>query len=181
VTVLVAGLAAGLAASAGAQDMPPMPKPGPEHAVLAQDVGTWDAVIVLAGPPGAPEMKSTGVEANTLGCGGLCLISDFKGELMPGVAFEGHGTTAYDSVAKKYVGSWVDSMSAGMATSEGTYDPATKKFTGTMTARDMSGNMAKSRTVSENPDADRRVMTMFTTMPDGKEVQTMRITYTRRK
>jgi hypothetical protein len=45
----------------------------------------------------------------------------------------------------------------------------------------MTGAMAKSRTVSESPDADHRVMTMFATLPDGKQMQTMRISYTRRK
>lgn len=179
--VCTIAIALGLGTAVHAQDMPTLPKPGPEHAILAQDVGTWDAVIDLAGPPGAPAMSSKGVEVNTMGCGGLCLISDFKGELMPGVAFSGHGTTAYDPISKKYVGSWVDSMSAGMATSESTYDPATKKVTGTMAARDMTGAMSKSRTVSESADADHRVMMMFATMPDGKEMQTMRITYTRQK
>ena len=32
--------------------------------------------------PGAPPMKSTGVETSVLGCGGLCLITDFKGEIV---------------------------------------------------------------------------------------------------
>ncbi len=180
VTVVVGCLAMGWGSAAGAQDMPPMPKPGPEHAVLAQDVGTWDAVVTLAGPPGAPAMTSKGVEVSTMGCGGLCLITDFKGEIM-GNVFQGHGTTAFDAVAKKYVGSWADSMSAGIASSEATYDAASKKLTGTMAARDMTGNMSKSRTVSEYPDADHRVMTMFMTMPDGTEMQTMTISYTRRK
>lgn len=181
VAVLVGCLAMGWSSAAGAQDMPPMPKPGPEHAVLAMDAGTWDAVVVLAGPPGAPEMKSKGVEVNTIGCGGLCLITDFKGEVMPGIAFHGHGTTVYDSVAKKYVGGWADSMSAGLASSEATYDPASKKLTGTMAARDMTGNMSKSKTTTEYTDADHRVMSMSMAMPDGTEMQTMRITYTRRK
>ena len=36
----------------------------------------------MAGPaaPGAKPTTSKGVEVNTLGCGGLCLITDFKGE-----------------------------------------------------------------------------------------------------
>ena len=180
--VCTIAIALGLGTAALAQEMPPLPKPGPEHAILAQDVGTWDAVVELvAGPPGTAPMTSKGVEVNTIGCGGLCLVTDFKGELMPGVAFTGHGTTTYDTISKKYVGSWVDSMSSGMATSEGAYDPATKKVTGTMAARDMTGAMSKSRTVSEYLDADRRAMTMFSPMPDGKEMQTMRISYTRRK
>jgi hypothetical protein len=178
---LVAGLATAMSSAAGAQDMPPMPKPGPEHAVLAMDTGTWDAVITLAGPPGAPAMTSKGVEVATIGCGGLCLITDFKGEIMPGVAFHGHGTTAYDSVAKKYVGSWSDSMSVGMATTDATYDAASKKLTGTMTARDMTGNLSTNRTTTEYTDADHRVMTMFMAMPDGTQVQAMTISYTRRK
>ena len=173
-------IALGLSTAVHAQDMP-LPKPGPEHAMLTRDAGTWDAVVELAAAPGAPPMMSKGVEVNTVGCGGLCLITDFKGEIMPGVAFDGHGTTTYDTVIKKYVGSWTDSMSAGLALSEGAYDPATKKITGTMQARDMTGAMVKSRTTSESPDADHRVMTMFMPMPDGKEMQTMRISYTRRK
>jgi hypothetical protein len=181
IAICVVGLALAVTAAAGAQDMPPMPKPGPEHALLAHDVGTWDAVIEMAGPPGAPAMSSKGVEVNIVGCGGLCLITDFKGEFMPGVAFHGHGTTAYDPVTKKYVGSWTDSMSAGLAISEGTYDPVTKRISSTMSGRDQTGAMVKSRTVGESPNPDRRVMTMFATMPDGKEIQTMRITYTRRK
>ncbi len=181
IAVYAAGIVLGLCTLVQAQGMPPMPKPGPEHAVLTQDVGTWDAVVELAGAPGAPVTTSKGVEVNTVGCGGLCVITDFKGDLMPGVAFHGHGTTTYDPVTKKYVGSWTDSMSAGLAISEGTYDPATKKVSSTMEARDMTGAMVKSRTVSEYPDADHRVMTMFAPTPDGKDMQTMRITYTRRK
>ena len=180
-TLLTVGIALGLVASARAQDMPPMPKPGPEHAVLKMDEGTWDAVVEMAAAPGATAMTSKGVEVNTLGCGGLCLITDFKGEMMPGANFHGHGTTAYDSAIKKYVGSWTDSMSPGLSLSQGTYDAATKKSASTMEGRDTSGALVKSRAVVEYSDADHRVMTMFTTMPDGKEVQTMRITYTRRK
>ena len=180
-TLFAVGIALGVATSTRAQDMPPMPKPGPEHALLKMDEGTWDAVVEISGPPGAPAMTSKGVEVNTIGCGGLCLITDFKGDMMPGVAFHGHGTTTYDPVAKKYVGSWTDSMSAGLAISEATYDPATKKLASTMEARDMSGAMVKSRGASEYMGADQRVMTMFAPTPDGKEMQTMRITYTRRK
>ena len=106
----------GVAAPAAvvAQDMIP-PKPGPEHELLKSDAGTWDAVIEMMAAPGAPPMKSTGVETSVLGCGGLCLITDFKGEMMPGQTFEGHGLAAYDAAKKKYVGSWTDSMSTGLS------------------------------------------------------------------
>lgn len=169
-----------LPAGALAQDMP-MPKPGPAHDVLKAEAGMWDAVIEIIPAPGAPAMKSSGVETNTIGCGGLCLITDFKGTMMDGVPFEGHGVATYDPAKKKYVGSWTDSMSTGLAISEGTWDPARKASEGWMEGPDMTGKVVKTRSVSEHKDANTRVMTMFTTGPDGKEVQTMKIVYTRKK
>jgi hypothetical protein len=126
-------------------------------------------------------MTSKGVEVNALGCGGMCLITDFKGELMPGMTFQGHGVTTWDAAKKKYAGSWTDSMSAGLSISQGTYDPATKKVTGSMEGPGMAGEIVKSRTVVEYNGTDSRVMTAYTPGPDGKEMQSMRITYTRRK
>ncbi len=168
-------------ARASAQQMPPMPKPGPEHEILKMDAGTWDASVEIVPGPGAPPMTSKGVEVSTIGCGGMCLITDFKGELMPGVAFQGHGVMTWDAAKKKYTGSWTDSMASGLAISSGTYDPATKKATGTMEGPGMTGEIVKSRTVVEYKGTDERVMTAYTPGPDGKETQSLRITYTRRK
>jgi len=164
-----------------AQESMPMPKPGPEHKLFQEDAGTWDATVEMFMAPGAPPMVSKAVETNTLGCGGLCLISDFKGEMAPGQAFHGHGTSAWDPAKKRYVGTWTDSMSAGIAVGESTYDPATKTVTGWMEGPDMTGKVVKSKAVSEYKDANTRVFTMYQAGPDGKEVQGMKITYTRRK
>jgi hypothetical protein len=165
---------------AQAEQMPPMPKPGPEHALLKMDEGTWDAVVEVVPGPGAQPMTSKGVEVNTVGCGGLCLISDFKGEAM-GMPFMGHGITTWDPAKKKYVGAWTDSMSTGVAIGESTYDAATKKWSGWMEAPDHTGKVVKSRSTGEMPNANTRIMTMFGPGPDGKEMQTLKITYTRRK
>ena len=167
------------AASAEARQPPPMPKPGPAHEVFKADAGTWDAVVELTPEPGAPPMTSKGVEVNTLGCGGLCLITDFKGEMMGG-EFLGHGLATWDVAKKKYIGSWSDSMSGGLAVTEGTFDPVTKRFTGTMEGPDASGNVMKTRSVVEYKEGS-RVMTAYATLPDGKEMQVLKITYKRRK
>ena len=169
-----------LSSAAAAQDMPPMPKPGPEHELLKMDEGTWDAVIEMS-PPGAPVMTSKGTETSMVGCGGLCLITDFKGEMMPGVPFQGHGVTTYDTSKKKYVGSWTDSMLAGMLMSEGTYDAATKVMTSWAEGPDPTGAVQKSKATVSYSDADHRTMTMFVKAPDGTEMQMMKISYTRRK
>ncbi len=166
--------------AATVQEMPPMPKPGPEHQIFKEDAGTWDAKVEAFMAPGAPPMVSKGVETNTLGCGGLCLVTDFKGEMMPGMAFHGHGTAAYDPAKKKYVGSWTDSMSTGLMVSESTYDAASKTMTGWMEGPDMTGKVTKMKAVVEYKNGT-RVFSMYGPGPDGKEAVTMRITYTRRK
>lgn len=160
--------------------MPPMPKPGPEHEIFKEDKGAWDAAVETFMAPGAPPMTSKGVETNTIGCGGLCLITDFKGEMGPGMTFEGHGVSAWDPAKKKYIGAWTDSMSQGLLMGESTWDPASKTFTGWMEGPDMTGKMVKTKSVVEYKGPS-RLFSMYTVGPDGKEALTMRITYTRRK
>jgi hypothetical protein len=175
---VVCGLAVALAGVAVAQEMPPLPKPGPEHVVFKEVAGTWDAKVETFMGPGEPAV-STGTEVNRVGCGGLCLISDFEGDFM-GAPFEGHGTETWDTSKKKYVGSWTDSMSQGLSLSESTYDPTTKTMTGWMEGPDMAGNLSKMKTTSTQKDADTRVMEMHSVGPDGSETLGMRITYTRK-
>ncbi len=174
------GLVVLSAAPLAAQQAPPMPKPGPEHEVLKMDVGTWDAVVEFSMAPGAPPATSKGVEVSTLGCSGLCLITDFTGEAM-GAPFQGHGVMTWDVGKKKYTGSWTDSMSTGLAITESTYDPAAKKWTGWMEGPDMTGAVMKTRNVVDVKDANNRVMTAYGTGPDGKEMQVLKITYVRKK
>ena len=162
-----------------AQQPPAPPTPGPEHKLLTADAGTWDAVVEMA-EPGKPPMKSKGVEVNTVGCGGLCLVTSFKGD-MGGMPFDGRGVTTWDPKKKKYVGSWTDSMSTGLSIGESTYDAAKKTFTGVMEGPDMTGNIMKARSVTQHTAAGTRVFTLYGPGPDGKEAQMMKITYTKRK
>lgn len=175
---LLLSLGLSLGPALAAAQAPPMPTAGPEHAVLKEDVGTWDATIEVLMPGAPPGQASKGVEVNALSCNGLCLVTDFKGEIMGG-PFQGHGVSTWDPSKKKYVGSWSDSMAAGLALTETTWDAASKTMNGTMTAPDGSGGTAKMRSTVVYT-AGKRVFSMFMTGPDGKEMPTMRITYTRR-
>ncbi len=168
-----------LAPALAAAQAPPALTAGPEHAVLKEDVGTWDASIevMMPGAPATPPAK--GVETNALSCNGLCLATDFKGEVM-GAPFEGHGVTTWDAARKKYVGGWSDSMSPGLALTESTWDAAKKTMNGTMDAPDGNGGTVRMRSTVEYT-AGKRVFSMFMTGPDGKEMPTMRITYTKRR
>jgi len=172
---------------AGAQDkpaaappgMPPMPKAGPEHEVLKADLGTWEATVESFMPGAAQPMVSKGTETNTL-VGGLWLVTDFKSEMM-GQPFQGHGVSGWDPNKKKYVGTWVDTMSTGLGLSESTYDSATKTMTGTFEGPDPSGQIMKMKSTVVMKDPDTRVFTMSGPGPDGKDMTMMRITYKRKK
>ena len=164
-----------VAAPALAQ-MPPMPQPGPEHEMLKKDVGTWDATVEMFMAPGAPPASSKGTETVTM-MGGFWQLNVFQSEMM-GQPFEGRGATGYDPVKKKYVGTWIDTMTPGYYTVEGTYDAAKKTMTAVMEGPDPTGAVTKTKATTEWKDADTRVFSMYG--PDGTSVG-MRITYKRRK
>lgn len=163
----------------GAPPMPPMVQPGPEHAVLQHDEGTWDATVEMTMAPGAPPAVSKGVETVRM-AGGLFQVTDFQSDMM-GQPFHGHGVSAWDPVKKKYVLTWIDNMSAGFTTGEATYDPAAKTMKASLAGPDLTGKVIPFREVVQWPDADTRVLTMYMTGPDGKESAAMKITYKRRK
>jgi hypothetical protein len=179
VLICAATLVRGGRAVAAQPQGPPMPKPGPEHQLFKEDEGQWDATVEIFTAPGAAPMQSKGVENNRIGCGGLCLITDFKSEMM-GQPFEGHGTTAWNPEKKKYVSSWSDSMSLGIAMGEATFDPATKTVTGWMDGPDATGKVTRMKSIGEYKSGV-RTFTMSAPGPDGKDVPAMKITYTKKK
>jgi uncharacterized protein DUF1579 len=176
---IAAALCLSLAAGAASAQAPAPPKAGPEHEVLKGDVGTWDATVESFMPGAPAPMTSKGTETNTL-MGGLWLVTEFKADMM-GTPFQGHGVTGYDPNKKKYVGTWVDTMSSGLGISEATWDAAAKTMTGTFEGPDMSGQVQKMKSVVTYKDPDTRVFTMSGPGPDGKDVKYMTITYKRRK
>jgi hypothetical protein len=162
------------------QGAPIAPKPGPEHEILKLDAGTWNGKVELVPAPGVPAINATVVETSMIGCGGTCLITDAKGsDLVPGVPFVGHGVMTWDPAKKVYVGSWADNLMNGLARTETTYDPKTKKHTGWTEGLE-EGKLTKNRVVVEYPTPTTRTMTSFATGPDGKEFQQLKISYTKK-
>jgi hypothetical protein len=164
------------AAALAVQDngMPPPAKPSPEHALLKERVGTWDAVVQMTGAP-AP---SKAVETNRM-LGQFHVLSSFQGDMM-GSPFEGQGITSWDPNKKKFISIWTDTMEPTPAVMEGTHDPKahTLTFTGEVVS---NGQRSKMREVITSKDADHATFEMYATGPDGKEAKMMQIDYTRRK
>ncbi len=176
----------GLLAVAGVATTAWSQAPAPEvtrwHKMLKDDAGVWDAEmkIWMQGPEAEP-LVTKGVERNRM-VGDYWLVSDFTADL-GGQEFTGHGQTGYDPVKKKFVGTWIDSMSASLSPMEGTYDEKTGELTMMMTSVDpVSGQEVKSKSVSKPKGQNARVFTMFMQGPDGGDtwVKSMELIYTRR-
>jgi hypothetical protein len=152
---------------------PPEVKPGPEHALLKESEGIWDATIKSMGG------ESKGMGDYKIGLNGLWLLEHFKAEF-GGMSFEGYGATSYDPAKKKYVNVWIDSMATSPMVSEGNYDKDTKTMTmvGSMPMPDGKSTKATMTTVFK--DANSKTFSLRGTGPDGKEFEMIHITYKRR-
>jgi hypothetical protein len=149
------------------------PKPGPEHEKLKRYEGKWDATVNFGG------MESKGVATYRMGLGGFWLLSEFQGDF-GGMKFEGKGTAGYDPIRKKYVSTWVDSMSPTLMVMEGDYDKDSKVYTETGEGPGPDGKLMKMKSAIEFKDDDTFVFTMNNVV-DGKDQEMMKITYKRKK
>jgi hypothetical protein len=149
-------------------------QPGPEHQKLKDMEGTWDAVMKMG------EEESKGTMVWKMDLGGLWLVSEFQGDF-GGQKFAGKGLDSYDPVKKKYVGVWVDSMSASPMVSEGTYDKDGKVLTMTGEGPGPDGKPSKYKMTTEHKDKNTLFWTLYGPGPDGKEAPMFSITYKRKK
>jgi len=155
-------------------------QPGPQHEMLKMMEGTF-TTDVTSGMPGMPEQKSTGKTVNAMVLGGRYLQQKFEGT-MDGQPFTGVGYTGYDNNKKKFVGTWMDTMSTTILNMEGTADAAGKVITMTATYDDpMTGKPTSMRTVTTVVSSDKHTFDMYMPGPDGKEFKGMTIVYTRAK
>jgi hypothetical protein len=150
------------------------PKPGPEHDMLKQLEGTWEATVNASGS------DTKGTMTWKMGLGGLWLVGDFRGE-SSGMKFQGKSLESYDPAKKKFVSLWVDSMSTAPMMMEGTYDKAKKTMTMTGEDTGHDGKKTKYKSVRQRKGEDTIVFTMCTLDNDGKEQPIATITYKRKK
>lgn len=156
------------------QQEPALPKPGPEHEMLAEMVGTWDCTVKTEG---APDSKATSVAKMELG--GLWLATEFEGEF-GGMPFQGKGLDTYDLEQKKYRSIWVDSFGTSPVLMMGDYDKATKTLTMTGEGPGPNGPATKYKSVTTHADKDHQTFKMFLVQGET-ETPMMTIEYVRRK
>ncbi len=170
--VLVAGISMTSGTSLGQEVAP---KPGPEHALLKRMAGTWDAMVRM---PGYPDC--TGTMTWKLDLNDRWLFGEFEGKFGD-IDFRGRDITGYDTNKKKYVTVWVDSMSSGLTTSSGTYDPKTRTMTCFGTTPDpATGKLIKTKDVSRVINDKKMIFEMYHQADGGQFEKMMTIEYTRK-
>ena len=147
------------------------------------DLGTWDAVLVGRGPYGRP-ITAKGVEINTRGCDGRCIVTKLKGVLGQKVVdARSSWWQPYDGIARDTrlndartgladVPYGLDQRAPGASATP----PRPARPTGPVVLAGAYG----SRTSVDHPSADQRVVTLYRQQPNGTENAVLHVTYTRR-
>lgn len=152
--------------------------PGPHHERLEYMIGEWDTVVTMTEENGA-EVRSKGRATNTWILGKRYVRNEYRGDFM-GQPFEGLGYTGYDNINKRYVSSWMDTMSTGIMYEEGQFDETARQFVmlGAFEAPD--GTKMRSRSTIRVIGKDRHTITFeHASAGDEDYTKVMEVEYTR--
>jgi hypothetical protein len=153
--------------------------PGAEHELLKYKEGNWKMKMEMWVTPGTEPTVTEGTSEMKLIMGGRYLLDTTK-STYNNMPFEGMGIVGYDKLKKKFVSVWIDNMGTGLLPGTGTYDPASKTYSYTTMAPDVTaGDYKQGRTVERIVNENEWVVEMYDTTPDGKEFVTLKGVYTR--
>jgi hypothetical protein len=150
-----------------AQDEPQFPGPEKEHHWLKQFVGQWESQSEARMAPDQPAIQCKGaMSSRTLG--EFWVVSELTGD-MGGTTMTAIQTIGYDPEKKKYVGTWVDSMTTYLWSYEGTVDDSGKVLTLEAEGPNFmaDGRMTKFRDAYEFKSKDHIVATSSMQGEDG--------------
>jgi hypothetical protein len=152
--------------------------PGAPHKQLASMAGRWHTHTKTWMEPGKAPVESEGKSELKMILSGRYLQQEFTGDMM-GTPFIGIGFTGYDNHGKKYVSTWIDSMSTGIFYFEGTADEGGRTITQYCRFDDAVRGPLKWRSVTQIVDDNTHLFEMYLTDKSDKEIKMMEITYTR--
>lgn len=154
--------------------------PSEPHKRFATLEGTWVTTSKEWMEPGKPAMESAGTADFKMLLDGRFLQQQYNGSMM-GQPYSGIGVTAYDNLRKKYVSTWMDSMSTGIFTMEGTGSADGKTITLKGQHAEPGGGMMNHRAIWRLVDANTQTFEMYGASKGKKEMKMMEITYTRKQ
>lgn len=155
--------------------------PGDGHKKLDIMVGTWTATTNMWMEPGKPPEVSQGTSVHRWVLGNRYLEQRYEGTMF-GMPFSGIGYTGFDNYKKKYLSTWMDTMSTTIMINSGTFDAAGKVLTASGKMDDPSkGKVVTIRTVTTMVNSDEMLFEMHGPGPDGKDYRIMEIRHKRKR
>lgn len=156
--------------------------PGDEHAVLNPFVGKWKVTGHFWVKPNDEPHISSGTSSIKWTLDGRMLKEEFKGNWF-GEPVEGLGYIGYDTMKKKYVSVWMDSLSTSIFHASGKYNSATKTLQQSgRFSYPVTGNADQPfREEWKIVDNDTHLYVMYVKGAKGKEFKSMELTYKRKR
>jgi len=153
--------------------------PGEPHKLFASLAGDWATKTKEWMDPDKPPVESTGSVEMKMLLGGRFLQQKYNGQ-MHGQPYTGIGITAYDNILKRYVSTWMDTMSTGIFTMEGTSSANGKTITLNGKHAEPGGGYMTHRAVWKIINDDNQEFVMYGTHHGGEEMKMLEIIYTRK-
>jgi hypothetical protein len=154
--------------------------PGEPHKMLARLEGSWTTRIKASMGPDQPWEESTGTCEQRMLLGGRYLQQEYASEMMDG-PYAGVNLIGYDNHTRKYVSTWIDSMSTAIYCFEGTADADGRTITQKCSYDDPVRGPIVWRSVSRIIDNDTMKYEMFITPEGGSEQKEMEMTVSRKR
>ncbi len=154
--------------------------PGAPHKLLAGMAGVWTTKSKGWMEPDKPPMESEGTCEQKMLLGGRYLQQEYSGDMM-GAPFSGIGIIGYDNHTKRYVSTWIDSMSTGIYFFEGEASPDGKTITQESCYDDPVKGPMTWRSITKIVDKDTMMFEMYGIDKTGRKDKMMEMTYTRKK
>jgi hypothetical protein len=154
--------------------------PSVPHKLLAKLTGSWTTRTKGWMEPDQPPMQGTGMCEQKMLLDGRYLQQEYTGEMM-GSPFTGINLIGYDNYTKKYVSTWIDSMSTGIYFFEGIASADGMTITQECNFDDPIKGPAVWRSVTMIVDSNTIEYKMYLTPKGGKEEKMMEMTMIRKQ
>lgn len=151
-----------------AQETPHFAAPSAEHLWLKRFVGQWETATEIFMEPGNPPVHGKGSE-QVKAVGDYWILSAGQGEML-GNTMNYVMSLGFDPIAKKYTGTWIDSMTSHLWHYVGTLDAGgnilTLEAEGPCPKR--PGEMTKFKDITEFKDGNHHTFVSMVQESDGQ-------------
>lgn len=154
--------------------------PGEPHKLLASIAGSWTTKTKEWIDPQKPPVESTGTVSSRMMLDGRFLQQEITGS-MHGRPHTGIWTIGYDNLLKRYISTWIDTMSTQIFIMDGTASADVKAITLTGQHAEVGGGHMTHRAIWKILDSNTQEFIMYGTYHGGQEMKMMEVLYTRKQ